>query len=187
MLVLNSNTDMEIPGLDTEAYAASVDHLSSLEKFGRKWYAAGLTAGLAQAMNEAATNEAGARSAVEPTLKSDDSQDLVAALIIRNEELEKKVKEIEEKDKQIESFKTTAIAARERLVSAHAAMVSIIESAANVAPYWLAGRLTSVASEIDDRRKECSRRIERACQESKKRSSDSQETSGKCSKHRKHD
>ncbi|XEV03518.1 hypothetical protein FSHL1_008805 [Fusarium sambucinum] len=177
MLVVN----MEIPGLDTEAYAASVDHLSSLEKFGRKWYTAGLTAGIAQAMNEAE-----GRPIIDPTPKSEDSEDLIALLITRNEGLEKKVKELEAREKEAENFERVAIDARKGLVSAHAAMEIAIESATRVAPYWLSARLISVASEINDRMQECTQRIKRAREESKKRASEPQEASGSSSKYRKH-
>ncbi|GKU07000.1 hypothetical protein FLAG1_09990 [Fusarium langsethiae] len=178
MVLSQSNTDMEIPDLNAEAYAGSVDCLSFLEKFGRKWYAAGVQAGLAQAREEAED-----RPEVTTTPRSQEDQILIASLVTCNEEMEKKMKG---KEKDVESFKAVAIDAQERIMSAHAAVVSIRESAIGVAPYWLSDRLTSVVSELHDRVNECRARIDKACRDSKKRAREFEGPNGGSNKHRKH-
>ncbi|CEI61314.1 hypothetical protein FVEN_g5966 [Fusarium venenatum] len=170
MPVFSSNTDMEIPGMDAEACASSADHLSSVKKFGRKWYAAGFEAGLAQA-----TNEAEVRPTVAPTRKSEDSPDLIASLVARNEELEK---ELKGKDKGIVSFKKAAIDVRDYLVSAHNDMVSIIERSSGVVPDWLEKDLYNLALDLDTGKIQCAESIIKSWKEYLKPVSESHGSSG---------
>ncbi|KAF5232855.1 hypothetical protein FAUST_8501 [Fusarium austroamericanum] len=191
MVPFSSSTDSEVPGLGADAYAASVDHLSSLEKFGRKWYASGVEAGLAQAAQNGEI-----RVIPVPNPKSEeDTQDLVASLLTRNEELEKKVKGLEENDKdsggkynQIECLEEAAQTCKDSLISAHAAIAIMIKSARGIHPVWLYEKLVSINAKIEDRKNECIDSIDKARRESKKRPRESQgcEGSGSSSKHRRH-
>jgi hypothetical protein len=100
MVLTTRDTNMEVPGLEADVYVTSVGHLATLEKFGRKWYDAGVKAGLAQAKEDPDH-----RTQFASAAKSDGTEDVVAALIARNDELEEQVKELI-------AFKKIAVGAR---------------------------------------------------------------------------
>ncbi|QPC58912.1 hypothetical protein HYE67_001143 [Fusarium culmorum] len=77
MAVFKPNTESEIPGLRADAHAASFDQVSAIEKFGRKWYASGVEAGLVQVAQDA-----------------EDRAKLAQDLTISNEELKKNVNDL---------------------------------------------------------------------------------------------
>ncbi|RGP77775.1 hypothetical protein FLONG3_4069 [Fusarium longipes] len=156
----DDGTKIVIPGLEEDAHATSFVHIEALKKFGRKWYAAGVQAGIAQAGDECHT-----------TAESEGTRDIIIDLISHQENLNKQVKELE-------AFKDVAIGAREKLSSTEAAMASVIKSSERVVPQWLIGRLTSVMNEMERYRLQCSEKIDKASHQSKKRRGESHESEG---------
>ncbi|PTD07990.1 hypothetical protein FCULG_00005257 [Fusarium culmorum] len=156
MAVFKPNTESEIPGLRADAHAASFDQVSAIEKFGRKWYASGVEAGLVQAAQDA-----------------EDRAKLAQDLIISNEELKKN---------EIQILKNAAMVGRNALSSAANAMCSI-GTASQVRNFSFDERehLQRIAKEISYRRDECTTSFDSAAQESKKRSSVTQASDGSSS------
>ncbi|EKJ74223.1 hypothetical protein FPSE_05520 [Fusarium pseudograminearum CS3096] len=156
-----SSTESEIPGLRADAHATSFDHVTSLEQFGRKWYASGVEAGKEKQLEKQ-----------ENLLEEKESL------------LQEKGMEIERNEKEIQILKTAAVFGRDTLTYAANAMCSIRTASQN-----LNSRLTvdereyiqRVAKEISSRRDECTTRIDSAAQESKKRSHETQASDGSIS------
>lgn len=85
----NSPADgTQVPGLKSEAYAATIDHRNMLEEFGRKYHALGVEAGHAMGV-EAGLAQAEEEIEIRIASAMEDSQEVIAELI------EKRTKETE--------------------------------------------------------------------------------------------
>ncbi|UZP38100.1 hypothetical protein NXS19_005916 [Fusarium pseudograminearum] len=182
-----SSTETEIPGLRADAHATSFDHVTSLEQFGRKWYASGVEAGLAQ------DREARAKFAQDLVTRNDELNEKVKKLTFRdnmleakNRELrEKKDKDLEEKEKEVQILKKAAMVGRDALTSAVDDICSMNKGGSSLVPIWTVhNELQRIVNNITSRRDECTTGINSVAQESKKRSSETQASDGSFSSKR---
>jgi hypothetical protein len=86
---VNGSADgTQIPGLDSESYAAAINHYDMLEEFGRKYHALGVEAGHATGI-EAGLAQAEEEIELRIASAMEDSQEVISQLI------EKRTKETE--------------------------------------------------------------------------------------------
>ncbi|KAF0637441.1 hypothetical protein FPSE5266_05520 [Fusarium pseudograminearum] len=190
-----SSTESEIPGLRADAHATSFDHVTSLEQFGRKWYASGVEAGLAQ------DREARAKLAQDLVTRNDELNEKVKKLTFRVNMLEAKNRELREKkdkdlyekekllqekaveikgnEKEIQILKTAAMYGRDSLAYAADSLCAIGTTYQNRGHIGLLHEeLQRTMKQILYSRDVCTTSIDSAAQESKKRSSETQASDG---------
>ncbi|KAF4966584.1 hypothetical protein FSARC_5748 [Fusarium sarcochroum] len=127
----------EIPGMNTAVYAASMDHCKLLDEFGRKNYILGVEAGASHAQKE---SDAQIASSVQQ------SEDVIAALTARNDELERQAN-------QVSLNIALVIHARDRLDSARNQLIEI--ASAQGVPSSASAKIRHLASKLETVRDEC--------------------------------
>ncbi|KAM0548461.1 hypothetical protein ACHAPJ_009947 [Fusarium lateritium] len=154
----------EIPGMNTAVYAASMDHCKLLDDFGRKNYILGVEAGVSHAQKETDNHVA---------LAIEQSEDVIAALTARNDELENDSRiassmqqsediisaltarndELEKQANQVSPNIALVIHARDRLDTASNELAEMAD--AQGVPIGVSAKLRLLASKLATVRDEC--------------------------------